>query len=334
MAFRMTSFALVAAVSTACSIHPGSSDAGPSPAHDSWTTKGPEPLARFEAFAANDGTRIWFLGGISVTAGNVAPSVRVDWYDAASDSWTDGPDLPADGPKHHLSLAVLDGRIYVLGGFDGILGSNTPFTPVARAYVFDGSAWRSLANPPLARGAATAQAIGGKIYVTGGAPTEDVPPYGELDIYDPATDSWTTGTPLPTAREHLASCAIGGKFIVVGGWIGPANHASHAAERYDPATDTWTPLPDLPTARGGLEAIDLNGSCHVIGGEDWDLPFPGTLHAHEAYDPSAGAWSTFAPMPTARHGFGLAQEDGALYAIGGGPTQGNSYTDVVEMYSP
>ena len=157
---------------------------------------------------------------------------------------------------------------------------------------------------------------------------------GKLDVYDPATDTWSTGAPLPTAREHLASCAIDGKFIVVGGWIGPANHASHAAEQYDPATDTWTALPDLPTGRGGLEAIDVDGVCRVIGGEDWDLPFPGTLHAHEGYDTSAGTWRTFAPMPTARHGFGLAKQDGALFAIGGGPTQGNSYTDVVEMYSP
>src|SRR6185295_703752 len=94
------------------------------------------------------------------------------------------------------------------------------------------SRWTPLAPAPLARGAATAQAIDGKIYVTGGATTEGVPAFDQLDVYDPDANAWTTSVPMPSPREHLASCALDGKFVVVGGWL--EDVASSAAESFDP----------------------------------------------------------------------------------------------------
>ncbi len=315
----------------------------PAPPPEAWTIAARLPVPRFEAYAATWGAHVYFLGGITGQFADISttePSRRVDVYDSASDTWSAGPELPIDAPKHHLSVAVMSDGIYVLGGFDGILGQhpNEPFVPVARAYALrvpeDGvlTQWVPLAPAPLARGAATSQAIDGKIYVTGGATTEGVPAFAELDVYDPDADAWSTSSPMPTPREHLASCATNGKLIVVGGWF--EDVASGAVESFDPKTQAWSILPNLPTARGGLAAISSAGMCHVIGGEDWALPFPGTFHQHDVYDPATSTWSADLPMPTARHGFGLALLGGAMYAIGGGPTQGNSYTDVVEVLVP
>jgi N-acetylneuraminic acid mutarotase len=301
------------------------------------------PTPRFEAYAATWGSHVYFIGGITGHFADIAtaePSRRVDVYDAATDTWSAGPDLPIDAPKHHLSVATMGDGIYVVGGLDGILGQheNEPFVPIARAYALrvpiDGvlTKWVALAPPPLARGAATAEAIDGKIYVTGGATTEGLPAFDQLDVYDADANTWTTSAPMPSPREHLASCALDGKFVVVGGWL--EDVVSNAAESFDPKTSQWTKLPSLPTARGGLAAIAQNGECHVIGGEDWARPFPGTFHAHEIYDPIAKAWRTGLDMPTARHGFGLALLGDAMYAVGGGPSQGNSYTDVVEVLVP
>jgi len=39
-------------------------------------------------------------------------------------------------------------------------------------------------------------------------------------------------------------------------------------------------------------------------------------------------------MPTARHGLGLAVVGEEIWAVGGGPSQGNSYTQVIEAYHP
>lgn len=297
------------------------------------------PVPRFEGYAATAAGKVWFLGGITGILGDLAsaaPSRRVDVFDPATQAWTAGPDLPVDGPKHHLAVAVVDDVVYLLGGFDGILDQhpNEPFRPIGSAFALRGGAWIQLASPPLARGAATAQAIDGKIYVAGGAPTEDQPPYAELDVYDVASDSWSIGPPMPTAREHLASCAIDGKMLTVGGWVGASRTAQTATEEYDPVTQTWASLPDMPTGRGGLGAATRNGQCHVVGGEDWALPLPGTFGAHEVFDASTGAWTTLASMPTPRHGLGVAWLDDGMYAVGGGPSQGNSYTAVVEVFTP
>jgi N-acetylneuraminic acid mutarotase len=279
----------------------------------------------------------YFIGGITGMEGDIRtaePTRRVDVYDPSTNAWTPGAELPADAPKHHLTVTVWNDAIYVLGGFDGILGRDgAPFVPVAEAYVLEGAApgtWRRLAKPPLARGGATAQAIDGRLFVAGGAPNEGEPSYAQLDVYDVAADRWSTRTSMPTPREHVASCAVEGTMIVVGGWRDAERGTQRAAEQYDTRTDTWTTLPDLPTGRGGLAAVAIGSTCHVVGGEDWTHPPPGTFGAHEVFDTTTRQWSTESPMPTARHGLGLAWLDGNLYAIGGGPTQGNSYTAIVE----
>jgi hypothetical protein len=122
--------------------------------------------------------------------------------------------------------------------------------------------------------------------------------------------------------------------LVVGGWAGEARIAQHAAEQYDPATDQWSSVPALPTARGGLGAGVLDGRCYVVGGEDWALPLPGTFAVLEVFDPLAGAWRAAPAMALARHGSGVTVLDNALYVLGGGPAQGNSYTDRVEVFRP
>jgi N-acetylneuraminic acid mutarotase len=306
-----------------------------------WREAPPLPVARFEAYAAVAHGRVYFIGGITGVLGDIRtaqPSRRIDVLDPRTSAWSEGPDLPVDAPKHHLTVTVWNDAIYVLGGFDGILGRDgAPFLPIAVAYVLEGEApgaWRKLAAPPLARGAATAQAIDGLLYVTGGAPNEGEPSYAQLDVYDVAADSWSTKTSMPTPREHVASCAVGGTMIVVGGWRDREQATQRGAEQYEPKSDRWTKLADLPTGRGGLAAVAVGSACHVVGGEDWTMPPPGTFVAHEIFDSATGQWTSGTPMTNARHGLGLALLDGKLYAIGGGPSQGNSYTTAVETLAP
>ena len=315
----------------------------PAPAHhDAWSSETATPEARLEGFAIDDGHRILYLGGIYAKDNQpglepAEPSARVDVYETSSKTWSVGAPLPDASAKHHLAVASLDDEIYVLGGFDGIIGRapGEEFRPIAALFALgSGGVWKRLADAPLARGGATAKAIGKKIYVAGGAPREGAAPYADLQAYDPERDAWEILPPMPTAREHVASCVIDGKLVVVGGWVGAAQTVVAAAEAFDPVTATWERLPDLPTARGGLGAIALGDECHVIGGERWDIPFPGTFHEHEVYSSKTHTWTTRAKMPTARHGFGLALVDGALFALGGGTGQGNTYTSAVERYEP
>src|SRR5207249_4594510 len=101
------------------------------------------------------------------------------------------------------------------------------------------------------RGAATAQAIGGLLYVAGGGITEP-DARADVDEYDPTLDRWRARAPLPSAREHVASCALDGRMIVIGGWRGPERTVVAEVAAYDPALDAWPVLPPLTSARGGL----------------------------------------------------------------------------------
>jgi hypothetical protein len=139
--------------------------------------------------------------------------------------------------------------------------------------------------------------------------------------------------PMPTAREHVASCVLGGQFAVVGGWRTDRSVVA-AAEAYDPVADRWRALAPLPTARGGLGAAVLDGSCYAIGGEDWVSPDPGTYAVVQGLGSLDGAWSTFAPLPHARHGIGVTVAAGKLWVVGGGPMRANSYTQEVDAFTP
>jgi N-acetylneuraminic acid mutarotase len=61
----------------------------------------------------------------------------------------------------------------------------------------------------------------------------------------------------------------------------------------------------MPSKRSGVAATSVNGSIYVLGGEQNQ----GTLHDNERYDPATDAWIKGLPMPTARHGLGVASYD-------------------------
>jgi N-acetylneuraminic acid mutarotase len=324
---------LVAIVLIACHSTYAPHDAGNGPGN--WTEVRPLDQERFEAAAATIGGKLYFFGGISdlCSDGSVACTVdRVDVYDPIAGTWSTAPALPPTAPRHHLALAVVNDTIYVVGGFVGIIGTAQPFTPIATTWSFDGVTWTERAASPMARGAATAQTIDGKIYVAGGGITEPSA-LALLAVYDPAVDQWSMLSPMPTAREHVASCVLDGQLVVVGGWRNDKTVVS-AVEAYDPTDDTWHALSPLPTARGGLGAALDGGTCFAIGGEEWSGPDPGTFADVQGLASLDGQWTDFAPLPHARHGIGVATIGASVYVVGGGPSRANSYTNEVDAFQP
>jgi hypothetical protein len=77
-------------------------------------------------------------------------------------------------------------------------------------------------------------------------------------------------------------------------------------------------------------AAVLQGRIFVVGGE---AP-SGTFHHLEAYDPKSDRWTSYARMPTPRHGLGTAVHAGRIYVISGGPTPGASYSSANEIFTP
>jgi len=187
---------------------------------------------------------------------------------------------------------------------------------------------------PTKRGSPVAAAVGGRIYVIGGASTHPgsaepaVHParphraVGTVEEYDPATNTWRARSPMPTARNHAAIGVVGGKIYVLGGRIGAAfiGVASNTdvVEEYDPATDQWGAIKArMPTARSAVAWGVHGGRIYVAGGEFQDEQLMAAFRALEAYDPAANRWTVLPRMPVPRHGLAGAVIGKRLHLVSG-----------------
>ena len=193
---------------------------------DSWKsgTAMPEPQAEHVSAVVNE--KIHIIGG------RVHGSSKKQHFDAftdtgthriynpATDEWSLG--APAPTARNSAAAAVIDDRIYVVGGRHNVvqedgsqlqqnLGTLEVYDPVK-------DAWHTLAPMPEALGGNAAASLNGKLYVFGGeqwAPTQKV--FASAWVYDPGTDNWSRETDMPTARHGLAAAASDSRIIVIGG---------------------------------------------------------------------------------------------------------------------
>lgn len=109
--------------------------------------------------------------------------------------------------------------------------------------------------------------------------------------------------------------------------------AARMAGGFHTRDSAWVTLAPMPTARNAFGIAAVNGKIYVAGG--WGYTGPDTQGVQsvlEVYDPMADAWTTKAPMPTARNALAAAAVGGKIYAIGG--WTGTENTPKVERYDP
>jgi N-acetylneuraminic acid mutarotase len=296
-----------------------------------WRTAAPAPTKRTEVAAAMLGNRIYVVGGFEKPSLNnvinlsITPSLEE--YDPSTDQWTSKTPMPVG--LHHVGIGVVDGRMYVVGGYKQ--SGLSMWGPVATVYAYDPvtDSWSERAPMPTARGALSVTVHDEKLYAIGGY--EGKANSGAVESYDPVSNVWSSRAPLPTPRDHLATATASGKLYAIGGRLKGNYHRNlSVTEVYDPGSDRWSRAADLPTARSGMTAAQVGGRIYVFGGEGAD----GTYHDNDAYDPAREMWQSMAPMPTARHGLGSAVMDGRIHVISGGPTPGGSFSDLNEVFVP
>lgn len=286
---------------------------------NTWRGASVMPDPRSASAAETNGGHVWIVGGLDARG---APSARVDVLAVGSNRWSRAPDLPPEAGKHHLAATMAGGALYVACGWDGPEGA---LVAKQSAFVLDGSAWRRVKDAPAPRGGATAQAIGGKVWIAGGAGADGAL-VAEIDAYDTLSDAWSAGAPMPTPRARVASCLIDEKLAVIGGF-GADGAPSVVVEAYDPKTNAWERWPDLPTARGELATAGRGDRCFAIGGAGASL-----TAVNEMFDPTSRRWAVLAPMPTARRALALVVAEPEIWAIGGVASAGT--TGAIEAYAP
>jgi len=195
--------------------------------------------------------------------------------------------------------------------------------------------WVRKTAGPTAREHAAVAALNGRLYVLGGQRTDTGtipgPATNAVEIYDPASDRWTSGPPLPTARMGLVAAVLNGKLYAIGGRTdGFSTSAVGTVEVFDPATQAWTTRNPMSQPRHFAAGAALGGTILVAGGERET----NVLNAVEAYDPLTNAWSLRATLPVARSQLGAAVADGRLHAIGGHAGVQAQWVGTVEAFDP
>ena len=165
----------------------------------------------------------------------------VEAYDPLFGAWTQLASLPVARGYH--TAAVVDGKIYVVGGIFHDDEGEKVATGLVEMYDPAADSWQQMAAMPTARHSHVAAVVSGKIYVSGGialAETSDA-----FEAYDPVTNTWTTLASLSEARALHASAAFDGKLYVFGGWASGGDRRD-LVEVYGPASNSWARAADLP----------------------------------------------------------------------------------------
>jgi len=187
--------------------------------------------------------------------------------------------------------------------------------------------WTTKAPMPTGKAMFSASVVDGKIYVIGGARYANIggPYLSTVEMYDPATDTWTAKAPMSTTRFAHCSAVVNGIIYVFGG----DNNVT--VEAYDPATDIWTTKSNMSSDRGAHRAVSVNGKIYVIGGAM--PPNYLALKIVEEYDPATDTWTKKADMPIGKWSFATSVVDGKIYVIGG-QSHGDSWSSTVHAYNP
>jgi len=189
----------------------------------------------------------------------------------------------------------------------------------------------SAASLTAPRQEAASAVLGQKAYFAGGrfgATRSHV-----VDVYDQASGTWSTTTPLTVARAQLAGAAVGPYVLFAGGTTG-ASTSSDRIDFLDTGTMIWSTF-QLTQARFGLSAVTVGSRVLFAGGATGGPMAAIPSAVVDVYDSALGApsnplaWSTTS-LQGARGAMGATSIGGLAIFAGG--IDGVVAVDTVEVY--
>jgi len=188
--------------------------------------------------------KLYILGGFNIPGGNAITDI---WeFDPTTNAWVQKAAVLLV-PLGYIPTTTIGNFIYTGGGSDitgGLLTDTTnsfKYDPVADSI-------STIAPIPRATGETRALNFNDQMYVMGGGRTAPNPS-NEVDIYDPGTDSWSTGIPFVNARRNFPADTDGTDHIWLAGGYEPATPAADMEIFFLCPQATPTPTPTVtPTA--------------------------------------------------------------------------------------
>src|SRR4029077_15626874 len=192
-----------------------------------WSTGAPMPDVRAFMASGNFNGKIYLVGGYST--GNITPAFLQTWeYDPVANTFVTKTPIPAATGFGGAGSGVVNGHLYVAGGRD----ANNTVIATTWDYDIAADTWTARANLPAADNVPGSAVIGGKVWGMGGGnpfsgSAARVPnTTNALEIYDPVSDSWTSGPSLIQGLSFPAGTHVGDTAVCVGGYDGSSTTAS------------------------------------------------------------------------------------------------------------
>ena len=134
-----------------------------------WETAASLPAPRNQFSTVTLGKKIYVIGGQFHHDSRQIDQARVDIYDAGTNSWSRGPQLPKGHSHSEGGTFVSGGRIYMVGGHTTPVGGRKQIDADILALT-PGGEWEVVGKLPMPLSSPAAAMIGGKLYVAGGSP--------------------------------------------------------------------------------------------------------------------------------------------------------------------
>lgn len=243
------------------------------PRIDRWQSLAALPQPMGEAAALGVGEAFYVFGG-----GADGPAVAsVLCHEGGT--WRELPAMALPAPRRSSSVVLLDGLVYMMGGFAGTGGDFASATNTLWA-AKPGSEWKVLAPMPgPARFIAAVGAVGGRLIVAGGCTPEDgkVRNLDEILSYDPRNNQWTTLGRLPLALRGACGLAVDDRLLVFGGYT---DKFLTQILSVDPLTGESTVAGELPVGLADTRVLQVGSAVIGVSGENGiKMRFPDTIVA-------------------------------------------------------
>ena len=252
------------------------------------------------------------IGRADEPAAEAPAPPKHDWSDLAWKTAT-----PTPFPRVESPTAVLDGKLFLFGGFTEDLGASN------RVDVYDpaNDSWSRRKDMPTGVTHLDPAVDGNTLWLAGGFKGRHPGPVtDEVWKYDIAADNWSPGPPLPEPRAGGGLAIVGRTLHYFGGY--KADRDTGGSEHWSLGLDggtSWQRESDLPDPRGHVAAAVLGGKLYALGGDHGHDVTQIDVPSCHVFDPATKKWTAIASLPDGRSHFESSTivDQGRILVVGG-----------------
>ncbi|KAK7799148.1 hypothetical protein U0070_011533 [Myodes glareolus] len=200
-------------------------------------------------------------------------------YNSQLNLWTRV--APLNKGRWHHKMAVLLGKVYVVGGYDGQKRLSS-----VEYYDSFSNQWTEVAPLKEAVSSPAVTSCMRKLFVIGGGP-DDSSYSDKVQSYDPEINAWLLRASFPIAKRYITAVSLNNLIYVAGGM-------TKAVYCYDPAEDHWMHVQDTFSPRENCGMAVCNGKIYILGGRQENGEAINTILC---YDPETNIISGVTVMP-------------------------------------